>query len=319
MNRRPTSDSNNKLNVSSFKITKGSGSLSTVTSSAPVGNGAISVTVHPSRRFLYVTNGSGSIQGTATNVSPNSVSVYQLDATTGNISGPTDTQLVNGNPIAVVVHPTGKFVYVVNEVRFGSPIGNISVFSIDPATGALSGPVTTGDSLGAPATALSFAPSGEFAYVTYLHATSTPAGNTFWDTVKTYSVSKTNGQLSANPIGSAPTGDSPWTMAVTRSGHFAYVGSLTTQGSVSRLSQYSINQTTGILTLQNTFDTISAVGSIAMDAESRFLYVGLQGVTFVPALNANVNLEVYSIDPSSGALSLNGGVLFRMVQAGRLP
>ncbi|HEY6181571.1 MAG TPA: beta-propeller fold lactonase family protein [Terriglobales bacterium] len=303
-----TFDSNFKLNVSSFKITKGSGALSTATSSAPVGNGAISVTVHPSRRFLYVTNGTSSVPGSATNVLPNSISVYQLDATTGNISGPTDTQLVNGNPISVVVHPTGKFIYVVNEVRFGSPIGNISLFSIDPDTGALSGPITTGDSLGAPATAIAFAPSGEFAYVTYLHAVSTPAGNTFWDTVKTYSVSTTSGQLSASPIGSANTGDNPWTMAVTRSGKFAYVGSLSTQGSVSRLSQYSINQTTGVLTLQNSFDTINAVGSIAMDSESRFLYVGLQGVAFVPALNSNVNLEVYSID-SGGGLTLKGGVL----------
>jgi len=97
-------------------------------------------------------------------------------------------------------------------------------------------------------------------------------------------------------------------MAVTRGGHFAYVGSLGSQGSVSRLSQYSINQTTGVLTLQNSFDTINAVGSIAMDSESRFLYVGLQGVAFVPALNSNVNLEVYSID-SSGGLTLKGGVL----------
>ena len=247
---------NGTIHVSSFKIGKGTGGLSAATSSAAVGNGAISVTVHPSRRFLYVTNGGGSIPGTAANVLPNSISVYQLDATTGNISGPTDTKTVNGNPISVVVHPTGKFVYVVNEVRFGSPtVGNISVFSIDPTTGALSGPVTVADSLGAPATAIAFAPSGEFAYVTYLHAVSTPVGNTFWDTVKTYSVSTTSGQLSPNPIGSAPTGDNPWTMAVTRGGHSAYVGSLTSQGSVNRLSHYSINQSTGVLTLQDSLDT----------------------------------------------------------------
>jgi 6-phosphogluconolactonase (cycloisomerase 2 family) len=302
------SSGNTGLAVSSFKIAKGTVGLSAATSSAPVGTGAISITVHPSRRFLYVTNSGSGAAGTATNVLPNSVSVYQLDAKTGAVSGPTDTKVVNGHPIAVVVHPTGKFIYVVNEARFGSPIGNISVFSIDQATGALTGPITTGDSGGAPATAVAFPPSGEFAYVTYMHATSTPAGNSFWDTVKTYTVNKVTGEFSASPISSAPTGDNAWALAVTPGGHFAYVGSLSNQGSVSQLSLYSINQSTGVLTLQNTFGTTNAPGSLAMDPLGRFLYVGLQGIAFVSQLNANVNLEVYSINASSGALTLKSGV-----------
>ena len=297
------------LTVSSFKIAKGTVGLSAATSSAPVGTGAISVTVHPSRRFLYVTNSGFGVSGAATNVPASSVSVYQLDAKTGAVSGPTDTKAIAGQPILVVVHPTGKFIYVVNEVRFGSPVGNIQVFSIDPATGALTGPITTGDSGGAPATALAFPPSGEFAYVTYIHAVSTPVGNTFWDTVKTYSVNGATGEFSANPIGSAPTGDNPWAIAVTPGGHFAYVASLSNQGSVNQLSTYSINQTTGVLTLQNnSFGTINAPGSLAMDPFGGFLYVGLQGIAFVPQFNANVNLEVYSINPSSGALTLKSGV-----------
>ena len=110
--------------VSSFKITKGSGTLSAATSSALVGASPISVTVHPSRRFAYVTNaGTTSVSG----IAPDSISAYRLDAVTGKISGPTDTKQANGHPIAAVVHPTGKFIYVVNEVRFGGPIGNISV------------------------------------------------------------------------------------------------------------------------------------------------------------------------------------------------
>ncbi|HJT71191.1 MAG TPA: hypothetical protein VJ731_13415, partial [Terriglobales bacterium] len=104
---------NDGLSVSSFKINKGAPELSAPTSSAPVGSGAISVTVHPSRRFLYVTNGNGGAPGAATNVPSNSISVYQLDPVTGAVSGPTNTQPVNGNPVSVVVHPTGKFVYVV--------------------------------------------------------------------------------------------------------------------------------------------------------------------------------------------------------------
>lgn len=292
----------NGISVSSFKISKTSPTLSVATSSAPVGNGAISVTVHPSRRFLYVTNGGSSVPGTATNVPANSISVYSLDPATGAVSGPTDVKPVNGNPISVVVHPTGKFVYVVNEVRFGSPIGNISVFSIDNATGALTPEGTAGDSGGAPASALAFAPSGEFAYVTYFHAVATPVSNTFWDTVQTYQVSPTSGLFAANPIGSAPTGDNPWALAVTPGGHFAYVASLSNQGSVNELSIYSINQTTGVLALQS---SISMQGTkpaaLAMDSRGRFLYVGKQ-----QPFNGS-RIEVDSINPTNGALTLVGG------------
>ena len=288
--------------VSSFKMDKGFPTLSAATSSAPVGTGAMSVTVHPSRRFLYVVNTGSGATGAATSVPANSISVYQLDPATGDISGPTDTKPVNGNPIQIVVHPTGKFIYVVNEVRFGSPVGNISGFSIDTGNGALTSLGTTADSAGAPATALAFAPSGQFAYVTYLHAVSTPVSNTFWDTVQTYQVSPTSGLFSTNPIGSAPTGDNPWALAVTPGGHFAYVASLSTQGSVNELSIYSINQTSGVLTLKS---SVSMGGTrpaaLAMDSRGRFLYVGKQQPF------SSSKLEVYSINATNGGLTLVSG------------
>ena len=298
------------VSVSSFKIDKTTGAPSGPTSTAPVGTSAISITVHPSRRFLYVTNGSGGAQGTATSVPANSISVYQLDPVTGAVSGPTDTKPVNGNPVSVVVHPTGKFIYVVNEVRFGSPLGNLSAFSVDSTTGALTSMGTTADSGGAPATALAFVPSGEFAYVTYLFGSSTPSGNTLWDHVATYSVDPTTG-LFSGPIGTAATGDNPWALVVTTGGHFAYVASLGSQGSVSQLSSYSINQTSGILTLRNSFEISTGAGqspaSLAMDPLARFLYVGTQGPVFVPP-SSNFNVQVFNIDPNGGGLSFAAGV-----------
>jgi 6-phosphogluconolactonase (cycloisomerase 2 family) len=298
------------VSVSSFKIDKATGALSAPTSAAPVGTGAISITVHPSRRFLYVTNGSGSAQGTASAVPANSISVYQLDPVTGAVTGPTDTKPINGNPISVVVHPTGKFVYVVNEVRFGTPVGNLSAFSIDSATGALTSMGTTADSGGAPATALAFVPSGEFAYVTYLHAVATPGGNTLWDSVATYSVNPISGLLSG-PIGTAATGDNPWAMVVTPGGHYAYVASLGTQGSVNQLSSYSINQASGILTLRNSVQISTgsgqSPGALALDPLDRFVYVGTQGPVFVPP-SSNFNVQVFNIDPNNGGLSFASGV-----------
>jgi 6-phosphogluconolactonase (cycloisomerase 2 family) len=297
------------VSVSSFKITKGTGDLSAATSSAPVGTGAISVTVHPSRRFLYVSNGSGFAHGTAANVPANSISVYQLDPVTGAISGPTDTQPVNGNPVSVVVHPTGKFIYVVNEVRFGSAIGNISAFSIDNVTGALTPQGTVADLGGTPATSLAFPPSGEFAYVTYLPGGPQNPGD--FDTVKTYGVSPTSGRFTTTPIGSAPTGDNPWALVVTPGGHFAYVASLSAQGNVDQIAVYSINQTTGLLTVQSSFGISPASGqsplSLAMDPEARFLYVGLQSLVFAPP-NSNFNVHTYNINPNNGSLSFAAGL-----------
>lgn len=284
--------------VSSYKITRTSGALAAATSSAPTGDKPISVAVHPSRRFAYVTNGGGS---TVSGIAPNSIASYRLDAVTGEIAGPTGSQPVNGNPVAAVVHPTGKFIYVVNEVRFGSPIGNVSVLTVDATTGTLSSPATTADSAGAPATAIAFTPSGQFAYVTYLHAVATPGGNTYWDTVKAFAVDPTSGQLTG-PIGSAPTGDNPWSIVVTPGGHYAYVASLSSQGSVQNLSWYSISQS-GALTLLGSRAVSSQPSSLAMDSMGRFLYLAKQQP------DGNQNLIAYRIDASTGALNPASGVL----------
>jgi len=276
--------------VSSFKITKITGALSAATSSALVGASPISISVHPSRRFAYVTNAGST---TVNNIAPNSVSVYQLNPVTGSISGPTDTKQANGHPISAVVHPTGKFVYVVNEVRFGSPIGNISVFSVNPTTGALSAPTTTADSGGAPATALAFSPSGDYAYVTYMWASGAPS--TYYYTVKTFTVDSTTGVLSA-PIGSVATGDTPWAIAVTPDGHYAYVA--INSSSQSEVRIYAIDQSTGVLTYQSSVALPSAKpSSLAMDSEGRFLYVGEQQPI------SSKNLLVFSINSANGSLA----------------
>ena len=124
-------------------------------------------------------------------------------------------------------------------------------------------------------------------------------------------MSTTSGLFSSSPLGSASTGNNPWAIAVTPGGRFAYVASLGTQGNVNELSIYSINQQTGVLTLQNSLSLQGAQpASLAMDSEARFLYVGRQQPTF------NRNLEVYSINPSNGGLSLVAGVLLSDIHGG---
>ena len=287
--------------VASFRIDRTTGALGASTSSAPVGDGPISVTVHPSRRFAYVVN--GGFQA-ASGIDPNSVSVYRLDTVTGAISGPIQTQKASsdspaGLPISAVVHPTGKFLYVVNHDRFGSSADtDLSVFDIDSTNGTLSAPTRTGDSGGAPPTAIALSVGGHFAYVTYMFRPSTPVGNTFFEKVKTFAVNPVSGEL-IGPVGEAATGTAPWAIVVDPNDKFAYVASL----SSDLVQRYALDWNTGVLSLKGGISVQSKPTSLGVDAYGRFLFVGKQQPF------SNLNLEVYSIDGSSGALGFAGGLL----------
>jgi len=290
----------NGAEVSSFRIDHGTGALGVATSSAPVGEIPIAVSVHPSRRFAYVVNGGfHAVNG----IDTNSISVYPLDPTTGAISGPIQTQKAStdspaGEPVSAVIHPTGKFLYVVNHDRFGSADDtDLSVFTIDSTDGTLSAPTRTGDSGGAPPTAIALSTGGHFAYVTYMFRTSTPVGNTFFEKVKTFSVNRVTGELSG-PIGEASTGTAPWAIVVDPNDKFAFVASL----SSDEVQSYALDQNTGVLSLKGGVSVQSKPTSLAIDSEGRFLYVGKQQPF------SNRNLEVYAIG-GSGGLSLVDGLL----------
>src|SRR5262249_16845659 len=66
------------------------------------------VTVHPSGKFLYVTN-----------FGSNSVSAYTIDATTGSLTPVPNSPFSTGpsgvHPFGVTVHPSGKFLYTTNN------------------------------------------------------------------------------------------------------------------------------------------------------------------------------------------------------------
>jgi 6-phosphogluconolactonase (cycloisomerase 2 family) len=286
--------------VTSFRIDGATGALGAATSSAPVGQIPVAVSVHPSRRFAYVVN--GGFQASS-GIDTNSISVYQLDPATGAISGPIQTQKASndspaGEPVSAVIHPTGKFLYVVNHDRFGSADDtDISVFTIDSTDGTLSGPTRTADSGGAPPTAIALSIGGHFAYVTYMFRPSTPVGNTFFEKVKTFAVNPVTGDLSG-PVGEAATGSAPWSIVVDPNDRFAFVASL----SSDEVQTYALDQDTGVLHLRGGIAVQSKPTSLAIDGEGRFLYVGKQQPF------SNHNLEVYAID-SGGGLSLAEGLL----------
>ena len=143
-----------------------------------------SVTVDPSGKFVYVAN-----HGCSLNANGN-VSMYTTNSTGMLASiGPPVTAGDLGS-FAVVVDPSGKFAYVVNDGGGNAGCGgSVSMFTINATTGANSttgvltpiGVVPTGTS----PSSIAIAPSGMTAYVT----------NSQSNTVSIYSINLATGAL----------------------------------------------------------------------------------------------------------------------------
>src|SRR6266849_2313018 len=181
-------------------------------------------------KFAYVANDGSS-----------NVSAYTINSTTGALSPVTGSPFAAGSfPFSVAVDPTGKFAYVANACGVTCTVsGNVSAYTIDSTTGALS-PVP-----GSPFAAGSFPisvavdPSGKFAYVV-----------DFFGGVSAYTINSTTGALSPVPGSPFAAGSGPRSVAVVPSGKFAYVTNqcgnvfCSVSGSVSA---YTIDSTTGAL------------------------------------------------------------------------
>src|ERR1700674_5665880 len=76
-----------------------------------------SIAVHPSGKFAYVSNSSGTL------------SVFDINATTGILTS-SGTTGAAGSSIAI--HPSGKFAYVTST---GS--NKVSIYNVDASTGVL--------------------------------------------------------------------------------------------------------------------------------------------------------------------------------------
>lgn len=286
--------------VSSFKINPSTGVLS-LSSTATTGDSPISVVAHPSGRFLYVTNG-GTVA--ANGVNPNSIAVYQLSTINGKITGPVSsmpTGAVPGSqsdgPIVPVIDPSGRFIYVLNHAYLNSVGGNISLYTINGATGALSQPTNLASGLGASPTAIAFNLSGTLAYVSYIAPYNIPVENTFFNHLEVYAVDSNTGVL-IGPVGGVSV-DTPWDVVVESNGKFVDVASL---GS-DQVTRFLIDGTTAALTYFGKITVQSKPASLAIDPLGRFLYVGKQ-----TPFN-NVNLLAYQFNPNSGALSPAGEAL----------
>jgi 6-phosphogluconolactonase (cycloisomerase 2 family) len=230
-----------------------------------VGEGAISLVLHPSKKFLYVANpGQGGTQ-------ENDISLFTIasDGTLTEVLPRASVAPLASQPHLLLMDPAGAFLYVLNA---GS--SNISVFSIDSTKGTLTQlqPPNSPVSTGALPLNMQLTPSGNFLYVSLA---SQPNG-----LIETFSV--TGGQLT--PLGTTSTdGMNPYGLAINASGNYLYVAN---SGPSNSIAVFPI-ASSGLLSAQVQGSPIANgyTNPIAMifDPSGNYLYVADQGSSNVAA------------------------------------
>jgi 6-phosphogluconolactonase (cycloisomerase 2 family) len=253
--------------LSMYTINPANGTL-TPGSAVPTGDeGADSVAVDPTGKFVYVGNwGAGDSGG--------SVSMYTLNSTDGTLTftGISGAFGYNISPWSLAIHPSGKFLYVANEGGF-SPT-NVSMYAIDAGTGSLrriGAGIVAADGR---AVSVTVDPSGNFAYVA--------DGDNIY--VSMYRIDAATGVLTS--IGKIPAGTYPQSIVFHPSGKFAYVTSS------DGVSMYTMDAKTGNLTF---ISTLAATSLIAIHPSGKFAYLTSSG-----------GVSIYTIDATTGVLTLAG-------------
>src|SRR6202166_2195954 len=288
-----------------------------------VGDGAHSLALHPSGKFLYAANagqaGSAESDISLFSIASNGVLTEVFPRTT---VAP-DASL----PHLLLMDPAGAFLYVGNA---GS--NNISVFSIDSGSGALTQVAGSPFAINAPLLNMQLTPSGNFLYVSVVSqplglilAFSVNAGTLTFvngyptdglnpnglaiDPGGTYLYAANSGSNSISIFSIAATGTLqeipnsplnvgylvPFALILDPQGKFLYVAN---QGS-NNVAAYSINATTGLPNILTTTTTTGAFGTesnpsfLVADPSGKYLYVGNQG--------ASAGIQSFSV--SSGNLT----------------
>src|SRR5262249_50190606 len=210
----------------------------------------------------------------------------------------------------VTVDPTGKFVYVANS-GCDAFVGNVSMYTLNPATGALT-------SIGPPVTAADFIsrsvavdPTGKFAYVANAGDSCQPDA-TFGGSITMYSINAIAGALTSTGTIEAPCAPppspgscAPISAAVHPSGKFAYVAN---EGGFepTSVSMYTINATTGTLAFIADIAAAGRATSVALDPFGKFAYV--TNGEFQQA----GSVSMYTINATTGALTSMGTIAVGM-------
>lgn len=245
-----------------------------------VGDGAYSVVIHPSGKFLYVAN---------PGQNENDISLFDI-LSNGYLNEipPRTTVAINGNgqpgggtqPKLLVMDPAGNYLYVMNTQS-----DNISVFSIDSGTGVLTQVPTSPFFIGLTPLDMVITPSGDFLYVSVAGG----QNGTNDGSILGFSVSAGALQLLNPPLTSAD-GVNPNGLAIDPTGSYLYVAN-TQSDSISILNILPSGALADTVQGSPLADIYSDPFALLLDPKGQYLYVANQGSS---------NVAVYSIDPNTG-------------------
>jgi 6-phosphogluconolactonase (cycloisomerase 2 family) len=267
--------------VSAYEVNPTSGALTPVFGSPfPAGQEPFSVAVDPTGKFAYIPD-----------IASNNVLAYTIDPTTGELTPVSGSPFPAGTgPRSVAVDPTSGFAYVTNA-PFLPSAGNVSGYTINPTSGALTPVSGSPFPAGAEPDSVAVDPGGKFVYV----------ANVSSSDVSGYTINPTTGALT--PMSGSPfSSKSPVSVAVDPSGKFVYVAN-NDFPYIGTVSAYEVNPTTGALTpvSGSPFPAGTNPRSVAVDPGGKFVYV------------ANIlsnNVSGYTINPTTGALTTISGSPF---------
>lgn len=231
-----------------------------------VGDGAHSLVIHPSGRYLYVAN---------PGQDENDVSLFTI-AGNGVLTEifPRATVAPLGNaPELLIMDPSGNYLYVMNSAS-----ENISVFSVDSKTGTLTQIEGSPFAIGLSPLNMQLTPSGKYLFVS---ASSIPNG-----LIEGFTV--TSGKLQFASLTSTE-GLNPYGLIIDPAGKYLYAANT----SSNSITIFSIGAT-GLLTQiagSPLADIYNGPVAMMMDPKGLFLYVANQ---------SSNNLAVYTLTSSSG-------------------
>src|SRR5580698_5316052 len=255
--------------------------------------------LHPSKKFLYVAN-----------TRANTISIFNV-GTAGLLT--LNTAVPSGNgPTAVTIDPTGTYLLVTNVFGSNGSGGDVSVYTMDSGSGALTEVAGSPFPANKNPTAIQFTPSGSFVYVT----------NTAIGMVTGFSFSTSTDALTQVPGSPLISGAGAAALAVDASGQFLYVANPSAtnlppyQSTIGNISGFNIDPNTGALTVMqgSPFAATNGNGPTA-------LTVGPEGLVYAVTAGTSYSIWAFSITHDTGQLvglasspfSLSAGGLFAVI------
>ncbi len=255
----------------------------------------VSITVHPSKNFLYVPN-----------LTSNTVSGFNIDHTSGVLT-PVGTAVpptpacvapaVCSNPVSVAINSTGQFLFLLNQGTASPSVPtSISVFSIDGARGLLT-PIA-----GSPFSFASLsAPNPQFLVASptsgFLYASDGASG-----TISMFSIGGGGNLTEIAPALSIGAGATVAEITIDSKGQFLFAA----DSANNKIASFSIAPGGGLTPVAGSpFNAGTKPVSVALDSNGSFLYTANQGSNNVSAFKV-----------SGGALTEIAGSPFPVVTTG---